>query len=74
MNETNPNTITNDAVLVISASNQLTNGEYVSLIQYIDKSNKENPLPFYIVRRKKNILFHTTKQIRGEVYDIVQML
>lgn len=65
MNETNPNIIANDAILFISASNQLLNGEYLNLIEYIHNSNRENPLPFFIMRRKKNLLFHTNKQIKG---------
>lgn len=64
LNETNPHgSPPDDAILVISASSNHKESGYEYLLQYVSNSNKDNPLPFYIVRRINNIFMHTYNQI-----------
>lgn len=74
MNETNPNTISHDAMLVLSASSGLVEGSYAHLLENIEKSNLEKPLPFYILRRSKSVLLNTNREIKNVVEEIANVV
>lgn len=68
MNETNPNLISDDAMLVISASHSTVDSSYAHLLEKIQRSNEVNSsLPFYLLRKAKSLLIQNSKSIRLEV-------
>lgn len=64
MNETNPNIISDDAMLVISASHTSVESTYAHLLEKIQRSSDVNSsLPFYLLRKAKSLLMQNSKSI-----------
>ena len=57
------NIVHHDAILVISASANHKESGYEYLLEYITNSNKESPLPLYVLRRINHIFMHTYNEI-----------
>ena len=75
MNETTPNEISDDAVLVISASYSSVDNTYAHFLEKVQKSNEDSMrLPFYLLRKAKSILLQNSNEIKGQVDEISQVL
>ena len=75
MNETNPNLISDDAMLVISASHSSVESSYAHLLEKIQRSSEANRnFPFYLLRKARSLLIQNSKCIAEEVDEIVQVL
>ena len=57
------NIVHDDAILVISASCNQKESGYEYLLEYISNSNKESPLPFYVMKRINHLFMHTYNEI-----------
>ena len=74
MNETTPNELSEDAVLVISASHSGVENSYAHLLEKIQKSNEGSAqLPFYLLRKARSIFMQNPQAIQAQADEIARV-
>jgi hypothetical protein len=66
MNDSSPNIIGNDAILIISITNVATDHSYLRFVEYFYKNKEgtdENKMPVYILRQTSPVLLTNDKYI-----------
>lgn len=75
MNETIPNDISEDAILVVSASHSAVDNTYAHFLEKVQKSNGDtHRLPFYLLRKAKSILLQNYNEIKSQADEIAHVL